>query len=228
MTPEVVGSTMLHACADEVFSTAYLRAGAGNSGKLVAAVKRNLTESAENLDEHAAALSPFAVIDGSPGIGCPVIASLAKVDMVLIVAEPSASGISDVERLLEVVERLRVKVALCVNKADIDPNSTQRLRELCETIGIPFAGAIPYDHAMAKSVSEGRSTWEGPAYEAVRGVYECVMELLAPDCPLPRSASSAAVDSSAAAARPAVDGSAADARPAVDSSAASADQAQGE
>ena len=73
--------------------------GRGNSGKLVMAVKKQLVKNSEEA---------FAIIDGSPGIGCPVIASISGVDLVLIVAEPSQSGISDMERILDTVYRFDV------------------------------------------------------------------------------------------------------------------------
>ncbi len=91
LKPSVAGERMLYTEADNVFSTAQLKIGSGNSGLLVTEVKREMRAEAVDAD--------LAVIDGSPGIGCPVIASLSGVDMVLIVAEPSISGISDMVRM---------------------------------------------------------------------------------------------------------------------------------
>ena len=186
LTPEPIGQTHVYADNSQVFSTAHLQAGSGNSGKLVSQVKRNLEHAIESLSETAQAESLFAVIDGSPGIGCPVISSLAGVDMVLIVAEPSASGVCDVTRLLKMVERFGMQVAVCVNKADINPDEVAHVRELCEQIQIPFVGEIPYDHAFAQSVSEG--TWNtesikqsSAAYKAIESIYDQVASLLADD-----------------------------------------------
>ncbi len=185
LTPEPIGQTQVF-IDDKVFSTAYLRAGSGNSGKLVSRVKRNLELAQERLGQDAINLSPFAVIDGSPGIGCPVISSLAGVDMVLIVAEPSVSGISDVMRLLKMIEQFGTNVAVCVNKADINPDESKRLRDVCAQIGVPFVGEIPYDSDFAQSVSEG--IWNTSevkdislAYAAIELVYERVVALLAED-----------------------------------------------
>ncbi len=87
LKPSVAGELMLYANEENTISTAQLKMGSGNSGKLVAEVKKQMRTAAANTE--------LAIIDGSPGIGCPVIASLSGVDMVLIVAEPSISGISD-------------------------------------------------------------------------------------------------------------------------------------
>ena len=91
MEEQLAGEMQLYQNDSNVFSTAQLKMGSGNSGMLVTQVKKRM--------RHAAKDAPFAIIDGSPGIGCPVIASLSGVDMALIVAEPSVSGISDLERL---------------------------------------------------------------------------------------------------------------------------------
>ena len=79
--------------------------GSGTSGKLVTEVKKQMQTAAINTE--------FAIIDGSPGIGCPVIASLSGVDMVLIVAEPSLSGISDMERIIKTAQQFKTKIAVC-------------------------------------------------------------------------------------------------------------------
>jgi MinD superfamily P-loop ATPase len=94
-----------------IFSTAQLNIGSGTSGMLVSKVKKRMRDAC---GPHI----PIAVIDGSPGIGCPVIASLSGVDLVLIVAEPSASGISDMRRIVETAKSFRTKTAVCINKYD--------------------------------------------------------------------------------------------------------------
>jgi MinD superfamily P-loop ATPase len=128
----------------------------------------------------AAGDAELAVIDGSPGIGCPVIASISGVDMVLIVAEPSVSGISDMERIVKTAETFRTKTAVCVNKADVNPAKTEEIRAFCRAKQIPFAGVIPFDAEAVKAVNSGRSIAEldCPSGRAVRNVYEKVKELL--------------------------------------------------
>ena len=137
-----------------VFSTATLRMGRGNSGKLVAAVKTALAEAAPDKE--------LAIIDGSPGIGCPVIASVSGVDLVLIVAEPSLSGFSDMKRILKTAEILGTRVAVCVNKADVSPDNTEAIERFCEAQGIPFVGRIPYDRQASAAINAGISLADVP------------------------------------------------------------------
>lgn len=89
-----------------VFSTATLKMGRGNSGKLVTDVKMAMLKNAPE--------TPLAIIDGSPGIGCPVIASVSGMDLVLVVAEPSLSGVSDLKRLCKTAETFQAKLVVCV------------------------------------------------------------------------------------------------------------------
>ena len=91
---DVAGSRELYKNG-RIFSTATLKMGRGNSGKLVSEVKRAMNQAAKDCD--------LAIIDGSPGIGCPVIASINGVDLVLVVAEPSGSGFNDLQRLIQTI-----------------------------------------------------------------------------------------------------------------------------
>ena len=174
MTPEVTGCTIVHADAQQIFSTARLKAGAGNSGKLVSQVKRNLLAGIEGLELSTTSNQSFAVIDGSPGIGCPVIASLAAIDMVLVVSEPTISGVSDLERVLAIIGRFNLPAAVCVNKADLDEEQAVQVVSLCDANRIPFVGSIPYNHAMAKAISEGQV----PRSEELEMIYERTVQLL--------------------------------------------------
>ncbi|TGE38124.1 ATPase [Desulfosporosinus fructosivorans] len=144
----VAGELMLYA-DDTVFSTAELKMGSGTSGMLVTNVKKAMKLAAQNID--------LAIIDGSPGIGCPVIASLSGVDMVLIVAEPSISGISDMERIIKTAEKFQTSIAVCINKYDTNLGNTERIEEFCQTHKIPFAGRIPFDPEAVKAINNSQS-----------------------------------------------------------------------
>ena len=172
MEPAPAGKLALYRDDARAFSTAKLSMGSGTSGKLVTEVKRRMGSAAEDVE--------LAVIDGSPGIGCPVIASISGVDMVLIVAEPSLSGISDMERIVKTAETFRTKTAVCVNKADVNPAKTEEIRTFCGENRIPFAGVIPFDPEAVKAVNSGKSIAEAdcPSGQAVRSVYGKVMSLL--------------------------------------------------
>jgi MinD superfamily P-loop ATPase len=173
MHPALAGEQTLYRSARSIFSNARLRMGSGTSGKLVTEVKKQMA---------AAALpgTELAVIDGSPGIGCPVIASLSGVSLVLIVAEPSLSGISDLERIVHAADIFHTPSCVCVNKADIHIELTKRIERLCEEKHIPFAGTIPYDPLAVTAINDGKTIVEidCPAGRAVREIYAETIRLL--------------------------------------------------
>lgn len=155
------------------FSTARLKMGRGNSGKLVSEVKKNLFKMrVDDVD--------IAIIDGSPGIGCPVMASISGVDLVLIVAEPSISGYSDMERIVDVSIKSGVQVAICVNKSDINIKITNKIHEFCKKRNLFFSGDVPYDPMVPRAINSGRSIdqFNSPASKALLKVYENVMKIL--------------------------------------------------
>lgn len=155
-----------------VFSTAALKMGRGTSGKLVAEVKKALYAAAPE--------AALAIIDGSPGIGCPVIASVSGVDLVLIVAEPSVSGLSDLARLLETVAGFHTRAAVCLNKWDTNPEKSAELERFCRERAVPFLGKIPYDRNASAAVNQGMSLADigCPARDALRALYEETMKIL--------------------------------------------------
>ncbi len=173
MKPAVAGEQMLYRTAHSVFSTAQLKMGSGTSGKLVTEVKKHMLSSL--LPE-----TEFAVIDGSPGIGCPVIASLSGVSMVLIVAEPSVSGFSDMERILHTAEIFHTPTCVCVNKADVNSELTRQIERYCNENHIPFVGTIPYDPLAVTAINNGKTIVEAdcPSGRAVREIYAETMRLL--------------------------------------------------
>lgn len=173
MTPEVSGTTELYCDDNGVFSTARLRMGSGNSGKLVTQVKQNLYAHA-NEDEK------LVIIDGSPGIGCPVIASISGADMVLIVAEPSLSGMSDMERIVATAKQFHSFVAICVNKYDVNEENSAKIEQYCIDNQIPFVGRIPFDKMATVAVNNGQNVveYDCAAADGIRKVYENCVVLL--------------------------------------------------
>ena len=137
---------------EEVFSTAKLKMGNGTSGLLVTEVKNNLKNNVQN--------EPIAIIDGSPGIGCPVIASISGVDLVVIVAEPSISGISDMRRIIETARKFQVAVVVCINKYDSNLLKTAEIEDFCLKEKIDFAGKIPFDPQAVAAINQGKSITE--------------------------------------------------------------------
>ena len=168
---DVAGKQILYT-GSKVFSTAKLKMGRGNSGKLVTNVKMAMLKNAPDC--------PLAVIDGSPGIGCPVIASVSGMDLALIVAEPSESGISDLKRLVKTAGTLQTKLAVCVNKYDISPENTKEIEHFCQESGIPFLGKIPYDPMASTAINRGLSLGDidCPGRNALYEIYEKTSRLL--------------------------------------------------
>ena len=173
MVPALAGELMLYKKDEAVFSTAQLKMGSGTSGMLVTSVKNQMKDAAYHDTE-------LAIIDGSPGIGCPVIASLSGVDMVLIVAEPSLSGISDMERIVKTARQFGVKMAICVNKYDTNLNNTRKIEDYCGKESIVFAGTVPFDENAGKAINRGLSVVDipCPAQQAVEKLFSTTMELL--------------------------------------------------
>lgn len=120
-----------------------------NSGKLVSVVRQHAKSLAQekNLD--------YVIIDGPPGIGCPVIASLSGVDIALVVTEPTLSGIHDMERVISVAKHFGVQVACIINKFDINLDNTKNIESWCQINNVPIIGKIPYDQSVTESIVHG-------------------------------------------------------------------------
>lgn len=168
---EIAGQLMLYK-DENVFSSAKLKMGSGNSGLLVTDVKKQLKSAVDNVE--------LAIIDGSPGIGCPVIASLSGVDMVLIVAEPSISGISDMERIIKTCNNFKTIIGICINKYDTNIGNTESIESYCEEHKLPIVGRIPFDLEAVKAVNNGKTIVDVDCAsgQATRSVYKNTMGIL--------------------------------------------------
>ncbi len=131
------------------FVHAKLGIGEENSGKLVTEVRKKATEIAveRSLD--------YIIIDGSPGIGCPVIASLTGTDMAIVITEPSLSGIHDMERVIQMADHFKIKTACCINKFDLNEKNSSHIEKWCLKKSIPLLGKISYDEEVTKSMLQG-------------------------------------------------------------------------
>jgi MinD superfamily P-loop ATPase len=116
-----------------------------NSGKLVAKIREEAKIIAEDKKNE------LILIDGPPGIGCPVIASLTGTDLVLFVTEPTVSGIHDLKRIAQVVSHFKIKGMLCINKFDLNSEKVDELEDYCEKNSIEIVGKIPYDTDFTKA-----------------------------------------------------------------------------
>ncbi|WP_130806260.1 ATP-binding protein [Senegalia massiliensis] len=148
LQPDIAGRLDLYT-EDKVFSTAELKMGSGTSGKLVTKVKERLNMPITR--------GKLAIIDGSPGIGCPVIASITGVDMVLVVAEPSISGITDMKRIVETSYKFGIKTAICINKYDVNIDKSQEIEYFCKNNEIPMIGKLRFDRNAIKAINIGKT-----------------------------------------------------------------------
>ncbi len=127
---------------------AHARLGIGEeaSGKLVSFVRNNARTLAEKHNKD------MIIIDGPPGTGCAVIASITGVDMVMVVTEPSVSGIHDLERVLGVAGHFNIPAVVCINKYDINEDNTLLIEKYCSENGVEVVGKLPYDDTPTKAM----------------------------------------------------------------------------
>jgi len=116
------------------------------SGKLVTVVRNNAKTLVEQKNKD------MVIIDGPPGIGCPVIASITGVDMVLIVTEPTLSAIHDLERILGVTHHFNIPAIVCINKYDINEENTEKIKNYCKMNNIDVVGELPYDTVVTEAM----------------------------------------------------------------------------
>ncbi|MCG6963025.1 MAG: ATP-binding protein [Acidobacteria bacterium] len=149
---------------------ARLGIAAENSGKLVTLVRREA--------KRIAATSGRAgiLVDGPPGVGCPVIAALSGATRVLVVTEPTVSGEHDLERVLQLVKHFGIPAAVCVNRWDIHPEGTARIEDRAREHGVTLFAKIRYDTAVTSAQVQGRPVVElgGPAADDIRELWERV------------------------------------------------------
>jgi MinD superfamily P-loop ATPase len=133
---------------------ASLGIGEDNSGKLVSLVRQQARMIAERESKN------YIIIDGPPGIGCPVIAAITGVDLVLAVTEPTLSGIHDLERVVRVAKHFKVPVTVVINKYDINPDNTYHIEQYCSKNALTVAGKIPYNKCVTKAMVNRKSIIE--------------------------------------------------------------------
>ena len=125
-----------------------------NSGKLVALVRQEAKKLAEKnkLD--------LIITDGPPGVGCPVIASVGGASAVLVVAEPTVSGLHDMERVAQLAAHFKVPGMVCVNKFDLNFDQTEAIEKLAKENNMTVVGRVPFDPVFTKSMVQGQTVLE--------------------------------------------------------------------
>ena len=149
---------------------AKLGIAAENSGKLVSAVRAQAREVAKERGLKS------VLIDGSPGIGCPVIASLTGAHLALVVTEPTLSGEHDLERVLQLTQHFGIPAMICVNKWDLNPSMTERIERAAEARGATVAGRVRYDTTVTAAQVRAQAVveCESAAADDVRALWESV------------------------------------------------------
>jgi len=138
------GQTYVDSTELGTFSHALLDIGAEGSGKLVTEVKKNLEEYKKD--------EAWVLVDGSPGIGCVVIASITGADAVVAVCEPTLSGKSDLARLLQVAAHFGIPAFVCVNKYDLNSGITKEIEDYCLKTDVPVIGRLQYEPGIVKAL----------------------------------------------------------------------------
>jgi len=147
-----------------------------NSGKLVTLVRQEAKKIAEKKQME------LIITDGPPGVGCPVIASVGGATALLVVTEPTVSGLHDMLRLLELAAHFKVPCMVCVNKFDLNVEQTAAIEMLAAEKGLPFVGKIPFDPEFVKSMVLGKTILEyrqeGELSSTVKKIWERIRENL--------------------------------------------------
>jgi MinD superfamily P-loop ATPase len=139
---------------DNILVHARLGIGAENSGKLVAKVKNEAKSIAEKDNKD------YVIVDGSPGIGCPVVSSLSGANYAVLVTESSMSGLHDLKRVYELVKKFNIKAGCIINKSDINLEMTNKVIQFLNDESISHIESLPYDENFTKAMTIGETIVE--------------------------------------------------------------------
>jgi len=146
-----------------------------NSGKMVTVVRKAAQRIAEEKG------LPLVLIDGPPGIGCPVMAAATGTDLIVAVSEPTLSGMHDLERVVKLAEHFQTPISVIVNKSDLNKENTDKIISLCRKNNVFVLGELPYDHDVTKAQIKGLSVVEytdTPISHSIRLIWKNIVEIL--------------------------------------------------
>ncbi|OHW63412.1 NADH-dependent phenylglyoxylate dehydrogenase subunit delta [Andreesenia angusta] len=144
--------------------SAEMHIGSEGSGKLIAKLKKLAKEHTKEGED--------IIIDGSPGIGCPVISSVTGSDLALMVVEPTKSGLSDYLRVQDLCDHFDIQTMVCINKYDINLEISNEIEAFCKRNDIALVGKIPFDDTVLKSIEELKPLVQYPESSAAKAVVE--------------------------------------------------------
>jgi len=163
---EKIADTFITELDKGIISRAEMEIGSDGSGKLITYLRKNGKKF--NKDEK------LIIIDGSPGIGCPVISSITGSDAVLIVTEPTKSGLEDLMRVVSLCQYFGIFTMVCINKYDINEEMSLEIESFVNEQGLKFVGKIPYDDTVRTSINELKPIThykESIANKAIEGIW---------------------------------------------------------
>ncbi|MBZ9692446.1 MULTISPECIES: ATP-binding protein [unclassified Clostridium] len=143
---EKTADTFISELDNGIISRAEMEIGSDGSGKLISYLRKNGKKFTKN--------EKLTIVDGSPGIGCSVISSVTGSDAVLIVTEPTKSGLEDLMRVVALCEHFGIFTMVCINKFDINEDMSKKIEEFIREKEIVLVGKIPYDDVVMKSINE--------------------------------------------------------------------------
>nr|NJM03393.1 4Fe-4S binding protein [Desulfobacula sp.] len=153
-----------------------------NSGKLVSLIRTEAKKLAAKNNRD------LILTDGPPGIGCPVIASIGQATAILIVAEPTVSGLHDMERVGRLARHFNIPAMVCINKYDLNPEQTEAIEALAQKAGITVVGRITFDPAFTGAMIQAKTIFEfnhtSQAGKEVRQIWDRVLALPAFNAPV--------------------------------------------
>ena len=176
MIPQQEGVWFQSDSAYGILFHAELFPGRENSGKLVTLIKQNAVLFAED------SKAQLIIIDGPPGIGCPVIAACAGVDFGLLVTEPGISAMHDLKRIHATLRHFKIPVGICINKADIYPHGTEEIFQYAHDEKIEVFGEIPFDECVPLSIMREKPVTDAfndsPAAKTIKEIWIRLQEMM--------------------------------------------------
>ncbi|OAT79523.1 ATP-binding protein [Desulfotomaculum copahuensis] len=169
MLPHIAGELHLSKTRYGPLVHANLGVAEDNSGKLVAAVRKKARQVAE------AEKKELIITDGPPGVGCPVISCLSGIDLVLVVTEPTLSGMHDMERMLDLADFFNVKAVVCINKWDLHPGNTESIEASCRRRDVPVPVRLPYDQIVKEAACRAQPVVQygsGPVVDGIVALWD--------------------------------------------------------
>jgi MinD superfamily P-loop ATPase len=141
--------------------------GSEASGKLVAEVRQDSQRVARDAGKE------LIIIDGSPGIGCPVIASITGIDLAVCISEPSVAGLHDLDRVYTLLEHFGIPAIAVINRFDINTELADEIEESCQKKGVEVVARIPYDNSVVEAMVRGEPPTSNPESKACRAITDC-------------------------------------------------------